>query len=137
MLKLTYTEVGLNLERIQTPVDNLAIDRVEDIIAQRVILAVRTGQPICVQPGRASFLIPAKDVSLKEFKSTVQGETIRSIDLTSVDHDSYEISLRGTWVASNSDAFEGMFVTSLSDRIEHYIDRLWKVTQSLTSTITS
>ena len=76
-------------------------------------------------------------MSLKEFKSTVQGETIRSIDLTSVDHDSYEISLRGTWVASNSDAFEGMFVTSLGDRIEHYIDRLWKVTQSITSTIAS
>ena len=135
MLKLTYTEVGLNLERIQAPVNHLAIDRVEDFIAQRVILAVRTGQPICVQPGRASFLVPAKNVSLKEYKSTVQGETIRSIDLTSVDHDFYEISLRGTWVASNSDAFEGMFVASLNDRIEYYIDRLWRVTQSITSTI--
>ena len=137
MLILTYTEVGLNLERIQTPVHNLAIDRVEDLITQRVILAVRTGQPIYVQPGRASFLVPAKNVSLKEFKATVQGETIRSIDLTSVDHDSYEISLRGTWVANNSDAFEGMFVTSLNDRIEYYIDRLWRITQSIASSITS
>jgi hypothetical protein len=131
MLKLTYTEAGLHLERICTPVDNL----VENLIAQRVVLAVRTGQPICVQPGRASFLIPAKHVSIKEYKSTVQGETIRSIDLTSVDHDYYEISLRGTWVASNSDAYEGMFVTSLSDRIEYYIDCLWMKSQSFTSSI--
>lgn len=137
MLKLTYTEVGLNLERIQTSAHHLMSDRVENIVAQRVILAVRTGQPICVQPGRASFLVPAKNVSLKEYKSTVQGETIRSIDLTSVDHDSYEISLRGTWVASNSDAFEGMFVTSLNDRIEYYIDRLWRITQGITSTMLS
>ena len=137
MLKLTYTEVGLNLERIQTPVDNRAMNRVEDLITQRVILAVRTGQPVYVQPGRASFLVPAKNVSLKEYKSTVQGETIRSIDLTSVDHDSYEISLRGTWIAHNSDAFEGMLVTSLNDRIEYYIDRLWRGTQSFTSTIVS
>ena len=53
------------------------------------------------------------------------------------DPDFYEISLRGTWVASNSDAFEGMFVTSLNDRIEYYLDRLWRVTQGTTSTITS
>ena len=137
MLKLTYTEVGLNLERIQTSVDNRAMNRVEDLITQRVILAVRTGQPVYVQPGRASFLVPAKSVSLTEYKSTVQGETIRSIDLTSVDHDSYEISLRGTWIAHSNDAFEGMLVTSLNDRIEYYIDRLWRGTQSFTSTIAS
>lgn len=135
MLKLTYTEVGLNLERIHTPIDNRAMNRVEDLIKQRVILAVRTGQPVCVQPGRASFLVPAKNVSLKEYKSTVQGETIRSIDLTSVDADSYEISLRGTWIAGSGDAFEGLFVTLLNDRIEYYIDRLWRGTQSFTSTI--
>ena len=137
MLKLTYTEVGLNLERIQAPVDNQAMNRVEDLITQRVILAVRTGQPVCVQPGRASFLVPAKNVSLKEYKSTVQGETIRSIDLTSVNADSYEISLRGTWIARSGDAFEGMLVTSLNNRIEYYIDRLWRGTQSFTSTIAS
>lgn len=125
MLKLTYTEVGLNLERITVPVDNL----VETLISQRVVLAVRTGQAICVQPGRASFLVPVNSVNLKEFKATVQGETIRSIDLTSVDHEFYEISLRGTWVAGSHEAYEGMFVTSLSDRIELFIDRLWSSTQ--------
>ncbi len=125
MLKLTYTEVGLNLERITVPVDNL----VETLISQRVVLAVRTGQAICVQPGRASFLVPVNSVNLKEFKATVQGETIRSIDLTSVDHEFYEISLRGTWVAGSHEAYEGMFVTSLNDRIELFIDRLWSSTQ--------
>ncbi len=125
MLKLTYTELGLDLERIAVPVENL----VENLISQRVVLAVRTGQSICVQPGRASFLVPVNSVSLKEFKATVQGESIRSIDLTSVDHEFYEISLRGTWVAGSHEAYEGMFVASLSDRIELFIDRLWSSTQ--------
>jgi hypothetical protein len=125
MLKLTYTEVGLNLERITVPVDNL----VETLISQRVVLAVRTGQSICVQPGRASFLVPVNSVNLKEFKATVQGESIRCIDLTSVDHEFYEISLRGTWVAGSHEAYEGMFVASLNDRIEVFIDRLWRSTQ--------
>jgi len=129
MLKLTYTDVGLNLERIVNPVNNLADNYIETLVAQRVVLAVRTGQAICVQPGRASFLVPVNSVNLKEYKATVQGESIRSIDLTGVDHEFYEISLRGTWVAGNHDAYEGMFLVSLSDRIELFIDRLWNFTQ--------
>jgi hypothetical protein len=125
MLKLTYTDVGLNLERITSSNDHL----VEQFVTQRAVLAVRTGQPICIQPGRASFLVPVHSVNLKEFKATVQGETMRSIDLTSVDHEFYEISLRGTWIAGNHEAYEGMFLTSLNDRIELFIDRLWNSTQ--------
>ena len=133
MLKLTYTDVGLDLERIVNPINNLASNHVETLVAGRVVLAVRTGQPICVQPGRASFLVPVNSLNLKEYKATVQGESIRSIDLTSVDHQFYEISLRGTWVAGNHDAYEGMFLVSLSDRIELFIDRLWNSTQTKAS----
>lgn len=127
MLKLTYTDLGLDLERVATPVDHL----VENLVAQRAVLAVRTGQPICIQPGRASFLVPVKHVNLKAFKSVVDGESVRTIEIASVDSDYYEISLRGTWIAGSSEAYEGMFVTSLSDRLEKFIDRLWTSTQNM------
>ena len=40
MLKLTYTDVGLNLERIVNPVNNLAGNHIETLVAGRVVLAV-------------------------------------------------------------------------------------------------
>lgn len=129
MLKLTYTEVGLYLERIANPIHNSVDSLIEILVSQHVVLAIRIGQPICVQPGRASFLVPIHSVNLQEFKAIVRGESSQSIELSSVDHEFYEISLRGTWVAGSHEAYEGMFVTSLSDRIELLIDRLWRSTQ--------
>jgi len=51
MLKLTYTDVGLHLERVPIPL--------EATVALRVILAMRTGSTLYAEPGRASFLLPA------------------------------------------------------------------------------
>ncbi len=47
MLKLTYTDVGLHLERMATPLETL--------VAQRVVLALRAGQRLYIEPGKASF----------------------------------------------------------------------------------
>lgn len=125
MLKLTYTEDGLYLERFAASV--------ETTIAQRVVLAVRIGQPIFVQPGSASFLLPANAVNLKEFKHAVQGESPQTIELCQVDDEFYEVSIRGTWIANRSEAHEGMFVSRLSDRTEVFVEKLWKTTQELVS----
>jgi hypothetical protein len=127
MLKLTYTEVGLDLERMT--------GSIEKIVSRRTILAMRVGQSILVQPGSASFLIPADAVNLKEFKSIVKDEPARTIGLCKVDQDCYEISIRGTWIARNSEAHEGMLVTLMSDRTERFIEKLWMSTQSLMSSL--
>ncbi|MBD2095683.1 hypothetical protein H6F90_11005 [Trichocoleus sp. FACHB-591] len=54
MLKLNYTENGLYMERLMASP--------ELAIAQRVVLAMRLGQFLQVEPGHASFLLSA-DVS--------------------------------------------------------------------------
>lgn len=125
MLKLTYTEDGLYLERI--------VAAVETVVSQRLILALRLASPMLVQPGRASFLIPANAVNLKAFKQAVRGESAKSIDLCQVDGEYYEISIRGTWLANSSEAHEGMFVASMTDRTESFVEALWKATQGLMS----
>jgi hypothetical protein len=125
MLKLTYTDAGLDLEHI--------VAAVESVVSQRVILALRVGAPMFVQPGRASFLIPANAVNLKAFKQAVRGEPAKTIDLCQVDDEYYEVSIRGTWLANSSEAHEGMFIASMSDRTEVFVENLWKATQGLMS----
>ena len=57
MLKLNYTDVGLYMERTMT--------NPELLIAQRVLLAIRLGRSLHIEPGRASFLLPADIPQLK------------------------------------------------------------------------
>jgi len=49
MLKLTYTEFGLHLERVTVSLETL--------VSQRVVLALRMGQTLHVEPSRAAFLL--------------------------------------------------------------------------------
>jgi hypothetical protein len=72
-------------------------------------------------------------VNLKEFKSAVKSEPARTIDICQVDHDCYEIMIRGSWIASSNEAHEGMFVAVMSDRTEFFVEKIWKATQDTIS----
>jgi hypothetical protein len=125
MLKLTYSEVGLHLERFY--------GSVETVVTQRTVLALRLGRAICVQPGTASFLVPVDAVNLKAFKATVQMEQARAIEICAVDADFYEVSIRGVWIANGHEAHEGMFVAAMQDRTEFYVHKLWQMSQDMVS----
>jgi hypothetical protein len=127
MLKLTYSEVGLHLERFY--------GSVETVVTQRTVLALRLGRAICVQPGTASFLVPVDAVNLKAFKATVQVEQARAIEICAVDADFYEISIRGVWIANGNDAHEGMFVAAMQDKTEFFVHKLWLASQSVSSVV--
>ncbi len=66
MLKLNYTEDGLYMERV--------LSSPELVIAQRVVLAMRLGQTIHLQPGHASFLLPADVPQLKQLEMSLRQE---------------------------------------------------------------
>lgn len=121
MLKLTYIETGLYLERIAAPL--------EVLVAQRVILALRSGQPLHVEAGRASFLLPADAPGLAHLEMVLRQEQSQ-ITVTPVDDEYVEVSLYGSWIAERADAHEGMFVTTVSDRAEIFVYKLWQATQS-------
>jgi hypothetical protein len=125
MLKLSYTDIGLLMERISTPLETL--------IAQRVILAMRLGQPLYIESGRASFLLPADIPELVYVETLIQQNRTGDLSLFPVDAEFVELSLCGTWVAQSSDAQEGMFLSLLSDRLEFYVVKLWQLSQAQVS----
>ncbi|OCR00617.1 hypothetical protein BCD67_11600 [Oscillatoriales cyanobacterium USR001] len=117
MLKLTYTETGFNLERLaQSP---------EQLVALRVILAMRVGQTVCVEPSTAAFLLPANLSVLDLLEAEVLRDDGEAIALSVADAEFVEVTLRGTWLSVDAEGVDGLFVTVLSDRAEFLLLKLW------------
>ena len=118
MLKLNYTESDLHMERIAAPL--------EVMVAQRVLLALRAGQTLHIQPGHASFLIPAHALGLAQLEAL---QLEQQVSLTPVDEQFMEICVEGSWIAATAQAHEGTFISALGDRVEFFIYKLWQATQ--------
>jgi hypothetical protein len=127
MLKLTYTEAGLSLERVTVPL--------EAIVAQRVILALRTGQPLHIEPGHAAFLILGDAPGLAHLKMTLRQETCQCVTVTAVDDEFVEVRVHGSWLAQGVDAHEGVFLTALSERAEFFLYKVWQATHLQVSSL--
>jgi hypothetical protein len=121
MLKLTYTESGLHLEQLDA--DG------EVWVTQRVISAMRSRQPLIVEPSRAAFLLAAAASELADLQRLLGFEQGSAIALVPIDREFVEVSLEGSWLAESSIAEEGMFLASLSDAAEQLVCQLWQVSQ--------
>lgn len=124
MLKLNYTDYGLFLERVAVSLDAVA--------TQRVMLAVYTGEPLHLEPGRAAFLLSASIPGVARLIRMLHRGTTDSVTLTTVDVDFVEVSLKGSWIASSANAEAGTFITALTPEHETLIDQLWQMTQHQT-----
>ena len=122
MLKITYTETGFNLEHLA--------DSLEQLVMRRVILAMRVGESVLVEPSTASFLLRVDLPSLKLLEAEAIDNDSEKIELSVADRDYIEVTLYGTWIASNSHMAEGVFVTAMSDRTELYLLKCWEQTQT-------
>lgn len=119
MLKLTYTDNGFYLERLTQPL--------EDWVTARVMLALRAGTSLVVEPSTASFLLPADLPQLRHLERHKEGE--EAIALCLCDAEFIEVSLQGTWMSSHTDGAEGVFVTSMSYTVEFFLLKLWEESQ--------
>lgn len=127
MLKLNYTEVGLYMEHVTTSV--------ELAIAQRVVLAMRLGQALYVEPSQASFLLAADTPELIHLEMALQKDRNDGVMVIPVDSEFVEISLWGTWIADAPDAHEGMFLTMMGDRVELFVYKLWQMSDARISSL--
>lgn len=127
MLKFTYTETGIHLEHLPQAL-------LEDLITLRALLAMRTGERLIVEPGAAAFLLPKQLPELKLLKTDFQYDS--PISVYSVDAEFVEIRLQGTWLSAQLDCNEGVFLTSLDERTELLIARLWQISFSQQSSLT-
>ncbi len=125
MLKFTYTETGFHIERLT--------QSLEEWVTARVILALRVGCPICVEPSTAAFLLPANLPGLDLLQTEIIREGNDAVSLCIADHEYVEVSLKGTWVAGDPATVEGVFVTNFSCTADLLIFQLWYDSQAATS----
>jgi hypothetical protein len=125
MLKLQYTETGLFMELVTGSLDI--------VVAQRVLLAIRAGQCLHVQPSSAAFLLPADAKGVEQLAFVLRLEQQLAVTIVPVDEEFVEICVTGTWIAENANAEEGIFLTTLGERTEFWIHELWQLTQSAIS----
>lgn len=107
MLKLTYTEGSFHLEYLT--------QSLEEWVAQRVILAIRVGRSLNVEPSTASFLLPVDLPGVEMLQAEVKRYDSEIIDLCTCDTEYIEVTLRGSWLSENSEAAVGVFVTTMND----------------------
>ncbi len=119
MLKLNYSDLGLNVERIE--------GTIESIVSMRVLLAIRVGDTLCAEPGAASFLVAIDHPLFDNLLTAIEQTGCDDVAVCVADAESAEVSVRGTWIASSPDAHEGILVCALGDRIEVVIDRMWAI----------
>lgn len=80
MLKFTYTETGITIERVN--------HSLEELVMLRVVLAMRVGQRLIVEPGTATFLLSANLQAWNLLDAVVQRSLNDTIALCQCDADS-------------------------------------------------
>lgn len=127
MLKFNYAKQGTILESLT--------DSIEEVINRRVLLAIRTAQPIHVEPSFVSLIVPAETPELRALETelaqgncdavsvcTMTADPPRATDIMSRE---IEVIMHGVWLTHQTDAEEGLFLTSLTSEIEEQIEELW------------
>jgi hypothetical protein len=129
MLKLTYTEGSFYLECLT--------HSLEEWVAQRVILALRVGQSLCIEPSTASFLLPVDLPGVEILKAGVKRDDGEIMSLCTCDAEYMEVTLQGSWLSEGSEGAVGVFVTTLSDRTEFFLHKLWQEAQESSASVMS
>ncbi|TAF09661.1 MAG: hypothetical protein EAZ77_04680 [Nostocales cyanobacterium] len=127
MLKLTYTEGSFYLECLTLSL--------EEWVTQRVILALRVGQPLHFEPSTASFLLPVDLPGVERLKAEAQRNDGEIIALSKSDVEYLEVTLRGSWLSDGSENAVGVFVTTMSERTEFFLYKLWQEAQVCASVV--
>lgn len=117
MLKITYTENGLYLERLNTSL--------ETWLSRRILVSLRAGTSIYAEPSTASLLLP---VGLPYFKDVkVLAEKNSNLLAVNVcDEYSVEAILEGTWVTTDNACDDGIFVCHLEEEVEFFLYQFWR-----------
>ena len=126
MLKLIYTENDFCLELLH--------QSLEAWVNTRALLALRSATSLWVDPCSASFLLPLDLPYLYDLEREAQREA-DLIEICQCDDEYVEVILEGTWLSSEPDHEEGVFVMRMGDRAESFLYQLWLEAQSVASVI--
>ncbi|AOY79907.1 MAG: hypothetical protein F6K63_20485 [Moorea sp. SIO1G6] len=118
MLKLIYTENSFYLERLA--------QSLEEWVTTRTLVSLRAGASFYIEPSTASFLLPADLPQLRQLEVFVRQDKTDAIALSICDAEYVEVSLQGTWLTSDPEDEEGIFVTAMNYAVEFFLYQLWQ-----------
>ncbi|NJR64601.1 MAG: hypothetical protein HC772_03585 [Leptolyngbyaceae cyanobacterium CRU_2_3] len=131
MLKITFMETGSHLEQLTQPL--------EDWIGLRVLLALRATQRLVFESSTATILLRADLADLSLLQHLIDQEWEGAIAICRSDVDYMEVSLRGTWVTSDTPddptEISGVFVALINPELEALLLELWQVSQTCPSSL--
>jgi hypothetical protein len=131
MLKLTYTSTGVILER--------SVEPLEVAVRRRIMLGLRMGQPLGMEPTSVSLMVNRSVPALKALISAVASapaSTLRlvqkeaaQVETQQVETQQVEMQLQGYWLAQQEPVGEGVFMMNLDPTLEGHLVNIWQASQ--------
>lgn len=118
MLKLTYTSTGVTLER--------SVESFEAAIRQRVLLGLRIGEPVGLEPTSISLLVSRSLPALKELMGVIAQTPTHALELIQKEAAQVEMRLKGYWLSQQENPGEGIFFVNVEPIIEGYLVNIWQ-----------
>ncbi|WP_404788134.1 alr0857 family protein [Altericista sp. CCNU0014] len=124
MLKLTYTSTGVTLER--------SVESFEATIRRRVLLGLRIGEPVGLEPTSVSLLVDDSLPALKGLMGAVAAhqESAQTptnvLELIQKGAAQVEMRLQGYWLAQQKNPGEGIFFMNADPVLEGYLVNIWQ-----------
>jgi hypothetical protein len=127
MLKIIYAETGQHLEPIAAESPAAKLHQRDDWIAARLKFARSIGQTLLVSQERATFMLPNSIGDVSEIDTCLNSLGAELVTVDRCDLGWVEIELAGSWISTDIDRAEGVFVTEQPEPVESYLLQLWEV----------
>jgi hypothetical protein len=118
MLKLTYTSTGVTLER--------SVESFEAAIRQRVLLGLRIGEPVGLEPTSISLLVSHSLPALKGLMGFIAQSPTNALELIQKGAAQVEMRLKGYWLAQQENPGEGIFFMNTDPALEGHLVKIWQ-----------
>ena len=118
MLKLTYTSTGVTLER--------SVESFESAIRQRVLLGLRIGEPVGLEPTSISLLVSQSLPALKGLMGFISQSPTNALELIQKGAAQVEMQMKGYWLAQPENPGEGIFFMNTDSALEGHLVKIWQ-----------
>ncbi|MFE4105350.1 alr0857 family protein [Almyronema epifaneia] len=122
MLKITYSESSLHLER--------SAQTIAAFLSQRTQLSWQMQYAFTLEKSYGAFLLSAHLPHLAQLIAASQQIAPREISFSTGDEEMVEVSLQGYWIAEHPHSAEGVLVAELPTRLEILLVRFWQASQT-------
>jgi hypothetical protein len=118
MLKFTYTSTGVTLER--------SVESFETTIRRRVLIGLRIGEPVGLEPTSVSLLVSHSLPALKGLMGAITQTPTNALELIQKGAAQVEMRLKGYWLAQAENPGEGIFFVNTDPILESHLVKIWQ-----------